>query len=69
MSTERAAGRRATDRERTHLRRLEVIVRNFIAHFEDHPAERFAPRTRQMVEEAREVCASLDAQRAEARRE
>jgi hypothetical protein len=57
------AGRRAGDKERAHLRRLEIYLRNFIAHYEDHREERFAPRTRQLVKESREVITELDALR------
>lgn len=59
----RTEGRRASDKEVTHLRRLEVILRNFITHVDDEP-ERYAPRTREMVKEAKAVCADVDALRA-----
>ncbi len=57
---ERTAGRRATDKELSHLRTLELIIRNFIAHFDDQMEERFAPRTREMVKESKAVCADID---------
>lgn len=60
----RTEGRRATDKELSHLRRLELILRNFITHYDDELEQRFAPRTRQMVKEAREVCEEVDALRA-----
>ncbi len=67
MSKERGGGRRSSDRERTHLRRLENAVRLFVAYFEDHPAERFAPRTRKLVEDARAIFTDVDALRSAAR--
>ena len=60
MSQEPTGGRRASDRERTHLRALELAVRNFITHVEDKPRELFAPVTLAMVDECRIVCADLD---------
>jgi hypothetical protein len=65
--TPRTNGRRAGDKERAHLRRLELSIRNFIAHYEDHPEERFAPRTQALVKESREVFKELDALRSKAR--
>ena len=64
LPKKRNEGRRASDHERTYLRQLEIIVRNFITHFEDHPKERFAPRTRRMVKEAGAVFKGLDRLRA-----
>lgn len=58
---ERNNGRRSTDRELSHLRRLERIVRTYITHFDDEPIkERFAPRTREMVKDAKAVCDEVD---------
>jgi len=62
---ERTAGRRSSDQERKHLRELEKSVRNFIAYYEDHKEEFFAPKTRQLVAEAREIIKPLDELRAQ----
>lgn len=59
----RTEGRRASDKEVTHLRKLELTVRNFITHVDDHP-ERYAPRTHEMVKEVKTICATVDALRA-----
>jgi hypothetical protein len=67
LSTERTEGRRASDRsagtELSHQRKLERALRNFVAHYEDHPEERFAPRTRELVNEARALFVELDSLR------
>lgn len=57
-------GRRTTDHERTHLRHLEQIVRNFITHFEDQPDERSLPRVLRLVTHSKTVCRELDKHRA-----
>jgi hypothetical protein len=59
----RTAGRRASDKELSHQRKLERILRNFITHVNDQP-ERYAPRTREMVKEVEPICADLDTLRA-----
>ncbi|MGB8510234.1 MAG: hypothetical protein WCD76_17780 [Pyrinomonadaceae bacterium] len=64
MKKERTEGRRASDRELSRHRKLEIALRNFVVHYEDHPEERFAPRTRVLVTEARALFAELDALRA-----
>lgn len=64
LSQERTAGRRASDGERTHLRALELAVRNFITHVEDKPRELFAPVTLALVDECKIVCETLDQLRA-----
>ena len=66
--TPRTAGRRAGDKERAHLRRLELALRNFVTYFDDHRRELFAPRTQQLVDEGREVFKELDELRGRTRR-
>lgn len=61
--TKRTAGRRAGDKERAHLRRLELALRNFVAYFDDHQPHRFAPKTQELAREAHEVFKDLDALR------
>jgi ribosomal 50S subunit-associated protein YjgA (DUF615 family) len=59
----RTAGRRAGDKERAFMRRLELSARNFIAHTDDHPDERLYPFTRTHAQEVREIFKELDALR------
>lgn len=64
MSLEkRTAGRRAGDKERAHLRKLELALRNFVAYADDHPRDRFAPKTQALITEAHDVFKELDALR------